>query len=348
MAIKEIFVENLGPIECLKWENVGKINLFIGENACGKTFLLKALYVFVRSLEVYARGNERKTFAQVLSDKMYWTYQVKKIGELVRKNALDGKFSLSLVMDEGNGRFSFGKDTETSLKAELDPVDLKREENSVFFPAKEVLSLLSVIKRSREDWQMFGFDDTYYDLAKAVDYPPQKGKNYFTFAQARKILEEKIVHGSVVYDAQAKEWHFKQGRYKYALHQVAEGVKKIGLIDTLLGNRFLQPGSILFVDEPEAALHPGALSRFLEILFLLSKENIQVFMATHSYFVIKKMYVMAKKEKMDVPVLLFEKEENSDNARGYFPQVHNLKEGMPANTIIEEAVRLYEEEIEVE
>lgn len=348
MSIKEISLKNLGPVECLEWENVGKINLFIGENACGKTFLLKALYAFVRSLEIYARGNERKTFAQVLSDKLYWTYQVKRIGELVRKSSSEGKLSFVVRMDEGKGEFSFGRDTETSLKVELDPFDLKREENSVFFPAKEILSLLSVIKRSREDWQMFGFDDTYYDLARAVDYPPQKGKNYNTFARARKILEDKIVHGSVAYDAQTKEWYFKQGRYKYSLHQVAEGVKKIGLIDTLLGNRFLQPGSIIFIDEPEAALHPEALSRFLEILFLLTEENIQVFMATHSYFVIKKMYVMAKKQKLDVPVLLFGKEEKPENGGGYFPQVHNLQEGMPANTIIEEAVKLYEEEIEME
>lgn len=39
---------------------------------------------------------------------------------------------------------------------------------SIFIPAKEVLSLFSVILKSREIDKSFGFDDTYYDLAKAL------------------------------------------------------------------------------------------------------------------------------------------------------------------------------------
>ena len=39
-----------------------------------------------------------------------------------------------------------------------------RASNSIFIPAQEVLSLYSVILKSREVDQSFGFDDTYYDL----------------------------------------------------------------------------------------------------------------------------------------------------------------------------------------
>jgi len=43
----------------------------------------------------------------------------------------------------------------------------------------------------------------------------------------------------------------------------AEGIKKIAILDTLLGNRYLDTSSIVFIDEPEAALHPQAVSQSL-------------------------------------------------------------------------------------
>jgi len=74
--------------------------------------------------------------------------------------------------------YSFGKDTTKqilSLKNTLEP----RKSNSIFLPAKEVLSLHSIILKSREVDRVFGFDDTYYDLAKALRQSPKMGKALF-------------------------------------------------------------------------------------------------------------------------------------------------------------------------
>jgi len=77
------------------WSDVGKINLVIGANDSGKTFLLKALYSAVRTLEEYRRGDERRSAAEILSEKLYWTFQPEKIGDLVSKGA-DGPILFSL------------------------------------------------------------------------------------------------------------------------------------------------------------------------------------------------------------------------------------------------------------
>lgn len=61
------------------------INLIIGENGTGKTFLLKALYSAVRSVEEYRRGDDIKTISEVLSEKLRWTFQVEKLGDMVFK-----------------------------------------------------------------------------------------------------------------------------------------------------------------------------------------------------------------------------------------------------------------------
>ncbi|HMW37476.1 MAG TPA: AAA family ATPase [bacterium] len=69
----------------------------------------------------------------------------------------------------------------------------------------------------------------------------------------------------------------------------AEGVKKLGILTTLIRNRQLNKGTILFMDEPEAVLHPQAIRDLVKILNLLSQSGIQIFISTHSFFVIKQL-----------------------------------------------------------
>ena len=42
--ITRIDLKNFGPIGQLDWQKLGKINLVVGNNGSGKTFLLKAIY----------------------------------------------------------------------------------------------------------------------------------------------------------------------------------------------------------------------------------------------------------------------------------------------------------------
>ena len=65
--------------------------------------------------------------------------------------------------------------------------------------------------------------------------------------------------------------------------------------------------------------------------------GIQIFIASHSYFVIKKLYLNALKRKSSIPCISMSKENGI--------QYYDLLDGMPDNSIINESVRLYEEEI---
>nr|WP_291321746.1 AAA family ATPase [Desulfonatronospira sp.] len=72
----------------------------------------------------------------------------------------------------------------------------------------------------------------------------------------------------------------------------------MAILDRLLGNRMLTPESILFIDEPEAALHPAAIIKFLDMLALLAVQGVQILMATHSYFVLKKLQILTVQNDM--------------------------------------------------
>lgn len=331
--LNNIQLENFGPLGQLSWPNLGPINLVVGSNGVGKTFLLKALYSAMKTLEEYRRGDDQRTAAEILAEKLYWTFQPDKIGDLVTKGA-DGALSCKVQFDNQDFIYSFGKDTTkqiSSLENHVQP----RSSNSVFLPAKEVLSLHQIILKSREQDKAFGFDDTYLDLARALRQSPTRGKNYTEFAKSRQSLEE-ILGGRVEYDEASGRWQFKKGNQKFPIGVTAEGIKKIAILDTLLGNRYLDTSSIVFIDEPESALHPLAISKLLDIVAVLAERGIQFFLASHSYFVLKKLFLIAQEQNMSIPMI---SAHDSDWTRA------NLKDGMPENTIIDESIRLYKEEV---
>lgn len=333
--LEKIKFKNFGPLKSLDWGNLNNINLIIGNNGCGKTFLLKALYSSIRTLEAYKRGAEQRNAAEILADKLYWTFQTQKIGDLVSKGANN---SLSFQLYENNKLFcyEYGKDTTRKISS-LENHTPARDSHSIFLPAKEVLSLHSIILASREQDALFGFDDTYLDLARALLYLPRQGKNYAHFAQSRKQLKA-LLDGQIVFDDKNKQWYFKKGRQKFSIGSTAEGIKKIAILDTLLGNRYLSTQSIIFIDELESALHPDAIFKLLDIISLLAKSGIQFFISSHSYFVIKKLYLIAQQQHLSIPIISFQNDTW---------QSEDLHGGIPDNPIIDDAIALYDQEVDL-
>lgn len=331
--IQQVKLVNFGPVRDLSFNDFGRINLFIGPNRSGKTILLKSLYAATKAIELFGRGKNIKKINELLFDKLYWTFQVDKIGDIV---ARPDNGPLSFEMQENNGgRFAFNFSSKTEKQiVNVTSTCEQRNTDSIFIPAKEVLSLIDIIIQSRED-QSFGFDDTYYDLAKAL-LPTRRGRNYKKFADSRKRLEN-LIDGKLEYDKDLKKWVFTQGRQKFDISLTSEGTKKIAILDTLLGNHYLSKDSIIFIDEPEAGLHPELLIEFLDILKVLADCGLQIFVASHSFFVIKKLYLIAQSHNLSIPVISFGK----DNLIEY----DNLLDSMPDNPIIRQSIELYKEEM---
>ncbi|MCP4408314.1 MAG: ATP-binding protein [Gammaproteobacteria bacterium] len=275
--IESIEIKNFGPITALAWQDLAPVNLVIGRNGSGKTFLLKALYCAVRTLEEKC-GKEPRSDAEILADKLHWTFQPDKIGDLVQKRC-DGSLSVKLMLKNlllSNDLaeelvFSFDSGA-TRDDVQFSSQAWRPNSNSVFLPAKEVLSLHEIILRSREDFRLFGFDDTYVDLAKALQWQPQIVGFPKPLEKPMAELED-MLGGKVELQYVSKPneiptqlWRFKRGGNDFSIGMTAEGAKKIAILDTLFRNEHLSKGSIIFIDEPEAALHPNAAVRFLVVL----------------------------------------------------------------------------------
>jgi len=331
--IKEITVKGFGPIDDARCENLQNINVLIGHNGAGKTFLLKSLYAALKTIEQYKRGKEPRTYKVLLSESLYWTFQSDSLGALVKK----GEQSLNFSMKSDNDEvfcYTFGTATTKSVQNVTDTFN-PTEVNNVFIPAKEIVSIQDIILRSFEVDKLFGFDKSYVDLSRALIKTVQ-GRNYKEFADARKSLND-AVGGRIEYDDDKKAWIFRdKNRQVFEISITSEGVKRLAILDLLLGNHYLTRKSIIIIDEAEANLHPEMICRFMEILVVLAKAGLQIFISTHSYFVIKNLYILAQQNNMHIPTISFVdgKVEQSD-----------LLDGMPENPIVRESINIYLKEI---
>ncbi|MBQ7111965.1 MAG: hypothetical protein IJO06_12215 [Thermoguttaceae bacterium] len=158
-VVTRVRLDNLGPLDYLEWSNVGSINLIIGRNGTGKTLLLKAIYASLKSLERFKRGAEPDALEAVLSDQLRRTFQGDKLGDLVRKGEKDG---LRVAVDLGEERLSFQIAAKSDALKSVSLVADRNvyQEDSIFIPAKEILTLGRLIRETRERdypiWYGFG------------------------------------------------------------------------------------------------------------------------------------------------------------------------------------------------
>lgn len=334
--IQSVKIQDLGKVNRLDVPRFGLVNLVIGPNGTGKTFLLKSLYVAHRTMEDFRKGDDNRNAPEILADHIRWCFQTEKLSELVRKGCSSLHFSTQV---SGNTlSYSFSNSAEKKI-IQCDYNFPTKLPNSIFLPAKEVLGLFDIITETALIQRRFGFDRTYSDLVQALKIQPHRGKNYAAFKDARQNLE-KILGGKAEYDPEKNKWSYKEGNNKFSIGIASEGVKKISILDRLLANGYVTPGSVVFIDELESALHPEAISKMVTIIgHLAQKAGIQFFISTHSYHVVKCLYVLARRMQQYAPCLSCDNMGNTT--------VHDLSKGVPPNPIVAESIRLYEEELDL-
>jgi len=120
----------------------------------------------------------------------------------------------------------------------------------------------------------------------------------------------------------------------------ASGYKKLGLLGLLVSCGQLEPGSILFWDEPENSLNPELVPVLVDILLELSRNGVQIFIGTHSELLAA--YLAVSREKGDT-VMFTALYKDGDQIKANTSNRFDLLE---PNNLTSEPVRLYEKELE--
>ena len=91
---------------------------------------------------------------------------------------------------------------------------------------------------------------------------------------------------------------------EYPLHLAATGIANLGMLAFLIEQNLLDKDTFLFVDEPEAHLHPAWQVEMAAALFALSQKGVKVVIATHSADILKWLEVEVNTPELQEMVAL--------------------------------------------
>ncbi len=254
------------------------VNLIIGENGTGKTHLLKLLYSVLES----KRANPDSPFK--IADKLQKVFLPRdgQIGRLVKRVNKSSNCETTITRNGKKLKIEFSSHAKDSLN---DVKDSWKNGHglSVYIPVKEMLANAPGF-RSLYSHREIHFEEVYYDIVDRAFVPILKGP---ISEDRKKLLDmiQTIIKGKVVQKGEQFFLKSQQGELEFTL--LAEGMRKFALLWLLIQNGTLLEGSTLFWDEPEANINPSMIQTLVKILLHLQAQGVQIFIATHSYVVLK-------------------------------------------------------------
>ena len=278
------------------------VNAFIGANATGKTHILKVLYSAAA-----VTINRESSFPEKLVRVFLPSGGL--LGRLVHRKRGRGKATITVKRDRAQLRVSFSTLKRTSPEVTGGREWYGEKMECAYIPVKEMLSnslgFLSLYEK-----RSIHFPEVYRDILLSAMVPPLRGPMDATRKSLHGIIR-KAFKGAVTMD-QSGEFYHRSAEGKIEFSLLAEGHRKLGLLSLLIQNGTLSRGSILFWDEPEANLNPNMMGPVVELLLELQRLGGQVFLATHSYAVLKELDLRMKKRDKVTFFSLFRNKETGD------------------------------------
>jgi len=332
------FVVNFGP----------GVNVIIGANGTGKTTLLKCLYAATDTLECKtSRYFNAPGFVDNKNDvhivRSHASYEYDKKNEEL--------FSPIAVFFESSDQWNRIVEEFVSPDDETPPnlyVSEKLDEGyspntqrpnmknkSIMIPATEMLSHSKGFLALCSEWKM-PFDQTQIDILAKAQLP----ETHEVKLNAANMLDKikTIIGGEVVYEDDTFFVQKSNGE-KISFSLEASGFKRLGLLWKLLRNGLLERDAILLWDEPENSISPELITVLVDVLLELSRNGVQIFVATHSelfasYFAVNR----DKGDNVTFTSLYMDGEQIKANTSDRF-------DFLEPNNLNAEVVNLYKKEI---
>jgi len=356
LTIKNLKIENFINFNPLNLDFSKNINLFIGDNASGKTSLIKLLYAVFKSFEEFKNEKLKRSFKEKISIKIQKTFPSEKGISSIISNSENESLSANITFlnknKDENIEFSFGKSTiseisnvkSSMLKDEylFEKVDF----DTIFIPSKEILSIRKSMYVFIRNYAM-GYDSTNEDLLPLMEPPFFQTENFDKkLSYIYETIENNILHGKFEWDDRINDYIFidEKGK-KYELALTAEGYKQLGIIPILIKTGKLKEGTILFLDETDNNLNPEAITKYLEILVELTKLGVQIFITSHNYFVLNRLNILANMNK-ELNFKIFNLNKNKLDNKINIQQT-DLKI-IPENKILDAALMLFNDNLDYE
>ncbi|MGV7208511.1 AAA family ATPase [Oxalobacteraceae bacterium A2-2] len=289
--LKKAKFNNLTTLPNDVWQFSSGLNVIVGENGSGKSHVLKSIYSLlkIQSGKEFKKGTLEKNYAEKLVAVMRPEY----VGRLVKRKQGRDRCEIKLTMRDAraNSHIAFATNAKSQVEVLTTP-ERGLASPPVYLPTRELVTLCPWFVSLYDNYHI-EFEEAWRDTVSLLGAPTVKGPRASRVARMLEPLEE-AMGGKVVVDSASGRFYLQlgtQGRLEMPL--VAEGVRKLAMLARLISTGVLLEQGYLFWDEPETNLNPKLIKVVAWCIAQLAAEGIQVFIATHSLFLLRELEMLA-------------------------------------------------------
>lgn len=283
------------------------LNLFIGENGTGKSHILKLAYCLVSSLTENKAEREAPTKAllqEAIAVKLKKVFRPDELGRLASRKKGRNRAEIACAFADGplNLDFSFSTESRTEVKIDKLPGQWL-EKLPVFIPTRELMSIYPNFVSIYDTTEGLEIEATWRDTCLLLGALEKRGPKEQAIKELLQPLEE-AMGGTIELDKGGR-FYLKLPSGKMEMHLVAEGLRKLAMVARLISTGSLLEKGYLFWDEPEANLNPKVVKQVAKTILHLARNGIQVFVATHSLFLMREIHILQQQDSEPLDARFF-------------------------------------------
>ncbi|MCY4138350.1 MAG: AAA family ATPase [Rhodobacteraceae bacterium] len=298
--LKSLGIRDFTAFKEIDLEFAEGLNVIVGANGTGKTHLLKLPYaVMAMSAEEGKKrtGPPTKTLLQTrIAEKLSSVFRPEdRLGRLVHRQRGRNSCEVRMNFRQSSASFSFGFSSLAKSEVVVNgTISEWQDKAPVFLPTRELPTLYPGFVPLYETRHL-EFDETWRDTCLLLGAPALRGPREATIALLTRPLEEQL-GGRVVLDTNGRFYLRPFNASNMEMPLVAEGWRKLAMLVRLISTGSLLDKGCLFWDEPEANLNPRLIREIAKAILGMCEAGVQVFVATHSLFLLREFEILLEFE----------------------------------------------------
>lgn len=290
--LKTVLFRNLTTVPNDTWKFGAGLNVIIGENGLGKSHILKAIYSLLKVQSSKSGELSKTSLEKAYADKLISVMRPESLGRLVKRKQGRDRCEITLTLKDKKqcSKIGFATNAKSLVEVMLAPSE-SLPLPPVYLPTRELVTLCPWFVSLYDNYHL-EFEETWRDTVSLLGAPSVKGPRETIVAQLLAPLEQ-AMGGRVIVDSQTGRFYLQvTGGGRMEMSLVAEGLRKLAMLARLISTGVLLEQGYLFWDEPETNLNPKLIKTVAESIIHLATQGIQVFIATHSLFLLRELEVL--------------------------------------------------------